>query len=77
MRKSTRDLNLHGKKEYNFEVCYTTNFKIMTLKKVADNETFFPECPESTKYDYFSIYYVFYNSTENQRLLSTKISINK
>ena len=77
MQKITRDLNLHGKKECNFLVCYTPNFKIMTRIKVTDNETIFPECPESTRYEYFSIYYIFYNSTENQRLLYTKISINK
>ena len=77
MRKSTHNLNLHGKKECNFGVCYTANFNIMTLIKVVDNETIFSECPESTKYDYFLTYYVFYNSTENNKLPYTKISINK
>lgn len=77
MRKITHDLNLHGKKECNFGVCYTQNFKIMTLITVVDNEKSFPECPESTKSDHFSIYYEFYNSTENQKLPCTKISINK
>ena len=55
MQNSTHDLILNGNKECNFKNSYAPNFEILTLTKVVDKETSFPECSKSTKTDCFSI----------------------